>query len=484
MPRQYSTPEETPAQRDAARMAAGASRGDRLRTWWRDRLWRTGTLTYTAGGMVLLFLWLLGGDFGFQFKERAVVPTFQLLLKQFKASDLVAGLMLVTLPQILAVVANPIVGYVSDRHRGRWGRRIPFLLATTPLVVLAMVGLAFGPALGRTLHAALGAWSPGANASVILVLGVFWTLFEFCFVVSNALLFGLITDVVPKEVVGRFFALFRIVTLAAGIIFNYYLIGRAEAHFAALFLGAAVIFGVSFATMCLKVKEGGYPPPPPPVAPASGRWMAFIAAARSYACTTLSNSYYRWIFAASALAFMAGIPINTYLLFFAKSLDMNMGTLGKYITLMLSISLVQAYPIGWLVDKFHSLRITIIALSCFATATFVAFLTVRSATGLGVAAVACGVMAGFWGTASAPLWTVLFPREKFGEFLGVQLLINAAGQVLAASLCGWTLDRLGHEYRYMYLWASGFAALAFVAHVVVYRKMRTYGGVKQYVAPA
>ena len=49
---------------------------------------------------------------------------------------------------------------MSDRHRGRWGRRIPFLLIPTPIIVLSVVGLAFSPLLGRHLHSALGASSP------------------------------------------------------------------------------------------------------------------------------------------------------------------------------------------------------------------------------------------------------------------------------------------------------------------------------------
>jgi hypothetical protein len=80
--------------------------------------------------------------------------------------------------------------------------------------------------------------------------------------------------------------------------------------------------------------------------------------------------------------------------------------------LPLAISLVQAYPIGWLVDRYHPLRLTLIAL-----------------------------------------------------------------------LCGWMLDRLNHDYRFIYLWAAGLALLGLLAYVVVYRRFIGLGGIRNYVPP-
>src|SRR5437773_2238825 len=39
-----------------------------------------GSLTYTRSALVMLFFWLLGGDFAWQFRERAIAPATQLLL--------------------------------------------------------------------------------------------------------------------------------------------------------------------------------------------------------------------------------------------------------------------------------------------------------------------------------------------------------------------------------------------------------------------
>ena len=62
-----------------------------------------GTLTYTAGGLCLLFFWLLFGDFAISIRERAAVPSVLELLRQHHASDTVMSILLGVLPSILGM---------------------------------------------------------------------------------------------------------------------------------------------------------------------------------------------------------------------------------------------------------------------------------------------------------------------------------------------------------------------------------------------
>ena len=142
------------------------------------KTWRAGTLTYTTAGLLVLFSWLLWGDFAWSVRDRSVGPIVQLLLKKFHVSDTMAGLLMGSLPAIISVVLTPIVSYKSDRHRGRWGRRIPFLLAPTPFIVIGMVGLAFSPGIGAVINQTLGPRSPGADCCILAFIGISWTLFE------------------------------------------------------------------------------------------------------------------------------------------------------------------------------------------------------------------------------------------------------------------------------------------------------------------
>jgi hypothetical protein len=91
-----------------------------------QRRWQAGTLTYTAAGLVVLFCWLLWGDFAWSMKERSVAQVVQLLLKRFQASDTLAATLITSLPAAIGIFLGPIISYRSDRHRGRWGRRIPY----------------------------------------------------------------------------------------------------------------------------------------------------------------------------------------------------------------------------------------------------------------------------------------------------------------------------------------------------------------------
>ena len=111
------------------------------------RIWRVGTLTYTAGGIAALFCWLLWGDFAWSLKERAAASVATLMIKSFEVSDFVYGLIILTIPNITNIILVPIVSYRSDRHRGRWGRRIPYLWMTTPFVTAGMIGIGASPFL-------------------------------------------------------------------------------------------------------------------------------------------------------------------------------------------------------------------------------------------------------------------------------------------------------------------------------------------------
>ena len=127
------------------------------------KLWRVGTLSYTAGGLLMLCLCLLGGDFPWALKDRAVAPSATLLIRQIGVSELVYGLVIIGFPNFTNLFLSPAICYISDRHRGRWGRRIPFLMFTTPFIVLGLYLLGFSRMLGSRLHGAVPAVSEHAG---------------------------------------------------------------------------------------------------------------------------------------------------------------------------------------------------------------------------------------------------------------------------------------------------------------------------------
>jgi MFS family permease len=445
----------------------------------RSKVWRAGTLAYTPAALGALFFWLLWGDFTLALKERAVPPTVQLLLNGLSVSNTFAAVMLGTCPALIGMIVTPVVSYRSDRHRGRWGRRVPFLLGPTPLAVVSMAGMAFSTPIGRWLHAAFGGDASTANTTILGCLASCWVLFEVSSIICTAVFSGLCNDVVPRELIGRFFGLFRMVGLGAAIFFNFYLLGRAEAYYRLMFITMAALYGLSFTLMCLKVREGEYPP----VAAAEragGVWHAV----RTYWRDCFTHSYYVWLFVSVALANMSFTCVTLFTVFYARAVGMDMGVYGKYLTVQFIVSFACSYPLGWLADKIHPLRLTIVSLVLYGAATLLAFFFIRDARTFGVLSITVGVFAGWWLTANGPLGPVLLPRLKYAQFSSAMGICSSLGVLLVGPACGKFLDVVaGGDYRYIYLWAAVFAALSLAASLVVYQKFRRYGGPSAFVPP-
>jgi MFS family permease len=446
-----------------------------------QRRWQAGTLTYTAAGLVVLFCWLLWGDFAWSMKERSVHPIVQLLLRRFHASDTVATILLGSLPAAIGIFLGPIISYRSDRHRGRWGRRIPYLLWTTPIAAAAIIALAFCPPLGRATHAVLGPRSPGENFTILIYFGLFWTVFEFATVAANAVFGGLINDVVPRQFLGRFYGLFRALSLIAGMVFNFWLIGKAESHYAWLFIGVGLLYAIGFTMMCLKVKEGDYPPPPPPASDTRG--AGFFAAVRVYVRECFSRPYYVWVFMAWNLGQLAFIPVNLLSVYYAQSLNIDMTTYGRYITITYGISLVLSYLLGAVADRVHPLRAGMAALVLYAIASLLGGIYATTPTMFAVAFVAHGVISGTYFTTTASLQQRLFPHSRFAQFSSAATMFTAISTMLLGFVVGPVIDLNDHSYRLTFIMGFGITLLCIVSFAIVHRGFMALGGPKGYVAP-
>jgi MFS family permease len=442
--------------------------------------WQAGTLTYTTGGLAVLFCWMLWGDFAWQLKERSAPPVVQIMLRKFEASDFLTGLFLLSLPAIIGVLLGPVISYRSDRHRGRWGRRIPYLLITSPIATLGMFGLAFSPVLGSWLHGQMG-WAPERlNFTIIMVLGLSWTVFEFATIAANAVFGGLINDVVPREVIGRFFGMFRAVSLIAGMFFNFYLIGHAKEYFMPILAGIGALYGGGVMLMCFMVKEGEYPPPGPA---GPGGLGGFFAAVRSYGRDCFMQPYYLWVFASMALAALSFVPINLFSVYAAESFGMSMDRYGKFVVVMYACSLTLAYPLGWMADRFHAIRMGLGALAAYVVVMIAGYLWIDGPTSFGVAFLIHGVISGCYFTGAAALGQMLFPKLKFAQFMSAAGLVGAVVNIVFGPLMGLLLDALGRDYRYTFAVGALVSLAALLASLVVYRHFMALGGPKGYVAP-
>lgn len=445
------------------------------------KTWSVGTLVYTSSGLAALFCWLLLGDFVWSMRERSVGPMAHWYLSQLNVPGVLFGLLLSSFPAAVAFVLMPIVSVKSDHHRGKWGRRIPFLLFTTPFAACGMIGLAFSPLLARWVHARF----LGQSEMVVAVVcfGVFWAAFELATIVGGAVFGGLVNDVVPKELLGRFYGLFRAVSLIDGMIFNYWIIGKVPEHFTLIMGVIGVIYGTAFTWVCLKIKEGAYPPPPPRDTTPQTALQGFGRGSIKYFRECFTKPYYLMVFVMMTASILAFSPINVFAIPYARSLGVNMDTYGKCLALTFLISLGLSYFIGWLVDAFHPLRMAMAALLAYAAVTAWGWFYATTPERFLTAWVAHGVISGCFFTSSASLAQRLFPREKFAQYASASAMMMAPCNMTLAPLMGLFIDHTGKNYQFTFLAAGLLALTGLAIALVVHRQFMKLGGARDYVAP-
>jgi MFS family permease len=429
----------------------------------------------------VLFLWLLWGDFSWAMRDRSVGPMAQWYLKHLGVPNLLFALLISTFPAAIGLVLSPIISYKSDRHRGPRGRRIPFLLITTPIAAFGMLGLGFTPYLSRWVHGHF----PGQSEMVVAVLcfGVFWAAFEFATIAAGSVFGGLIGDVVPAPLLGRFYGLFRAVSLIDGMIFNYWLIGRVDTHYSAILIVIAVFYGTGFMWVCYKVREGSYPPPPPEEAGAPGPLGGFISGARTYFRECFSHAYYVWVFILLTVASICFMPVNTFTIPYANSLGMNMDTYGKCMALTFTVSLLLAYPLGWLADIFHPLRMALGCLFGYIVVTAWGAAYARDTQTFSIALVLHGVLSGCYFTSAASLGLRLFPKSKYAQFASAAGVMGSVVSMGLGPLIGTLIDVTGNLYHYTFTAGCLLSCIALGAGWHVHGKFIRLGGPKNYVAP-
>jgi len=443
-----------------------------------EKTWTRGTLVYTKAGLIILFCWLLWGDFTWAMKDRAVGPAATLLFRSFGYSDFIYSLVCISFPNFTNIFLCPTISYISDRHRSRLGRRIPFLIFTTPFVVTGLIGLGFTPMLGNWIA---GAADIDPHLGKLIFFGISWVILDFGTTLAGALSGALINDVVPAELLGRFFGMFRALSLLAGMLFNYFLMGEVETHSLYIFVGVGIFYGIGLACMCWKVKEGQYPPVEKVVArPGAGKIFGPIL---TYFRQCFSSDYYRWVIVALVLSQMAAAPFNMFSIFYAKSINMDMALYGRLIAYTYGISFALSYFLGALADRVHPLRASIGAQIAYFGSMLLGWLIVDSGNTFGVALMVHVVISGCYFTVGASLAPRLFPRVLFAQFNSALAMILAITNVFFGPLFGWILDRLGNNYRYTFLFGMIMTLGSILSLIYVYRRFLGYGGDKNYSPP-
>ena len=250
-----------------------------------------GTLTYDKRALWLLFFWLMWNDFSITLLEQVTKLTGILMRDRGASYTLIATFG--TIGGLLGMWINPVFSTWSDRLRTRFGRRRPILLIATPLFAVSLCAIAFMPDLYHFLmrfdFAAATLNRIPVNGEILfigvasIVNGMF-----------NAVVLAIFTyfywDVVPEIVLSRFNSLAKIVTVGAGLVWNFFVVGYAEHHTKTVYLGVSIFCLSVYMLSVWKVKEGEYP------APEARKTTSVLEPILDYFKDCFSKPYYLWIF--------------------------------------------------------------------------------------------------------------------------------------------------------------------------------------------
>lgn len=446
------------------------------------RVWRVGTLVYDRRGLINVFTWMLWGDFCLYLMDAGVGKSLILLqLKKFGASNALIGVLNVSLVELLIVVLCPIVSTWSDRHRSRLGRRIPFMLYATPVLAgfLMLVGLS--PSMALRLKAISPHLLGGISVAGLTIglLTVTYAGYKFCDIFPQSVYYPMWADVIPAEVMGTFTCLFRVFSTLGVLVFNEYLLKYCEDHPAAICVGAAGLYMVSFAGLCVKVKEGRYPPPPR--AAEGDRVERFVEYGRRFFRECFSHAFY-WKYYLSLLCFNVGYAaFSTYLIFYGKEIKLDLGSYGRIMAIQSGVQLGIYLCLGPLVDRLHPLRAGLMGYLLVVAGAVCGFAFIHNPRSFEVWIVLIFAAIAVYQGATTALGARLLPISHFAQFSAAAALVFHFGQMLLTPVLGLATDHFGNVA--IFAWLAGFSGLGMVLLYLVYLDWKKLGGDEEYVAP-
>jgi MFS family permease len=358
---------------------------------------------------------------------------------------------------IVAILVQPIVGVLSDRTRSRWGRRLPYMMGGTVLVILCLYMIALAPVFGLVV------------AGLLLI--------QFASNVVQGPWQALIPDQVPEAQRGQasgLKAMLDILAFVVGRLVAGQLVGRFPQWGQTAILAAVsvpvVVYLLALAATSRGAREG-----PEAARPAGAPQQTLREAMlNTFTVDFRAHPAFGWWFA-NRLLFWAGfIALNTFLLFFAIDVvGMDEAAAQKYVgtlsTVLGAALVIVSLPSGWLTDHFGRKPLVMVA-GLVAAGGTCALLFVRDLSLITVCAAIIGLGIGMFLSANWALVTDIVPREEAARYLGIANIATAGGSALARFLGGALIDSLNsalHSTSVGYITVYGIAAAFFLISAVV-----------------
>ncbi len=314
---------------------------------------------------------------------------------------------------ILAMLAQPIAGAISDRSGFKWGRRRPYILLGCLLTVVLLSGIGLAPSF--------------------IILFATYCLLQISSNTAQGPYQAFIPELVPEGRRGTASGVKTLLEIVGGVAVLYPIAILMDNYFAgegSLWLWAALTaLGVTLlavmAATVLMIKE--------PPAVAAPRQSLLKTLYKPFKIDLRANRNFLWFLASRLLVFMAFATIQQFALNFLTDVigvaNPAEATAQFSITAVVGM-LVVVYPAGRLSDRFGRKPIGITAGLLAALGVAIIFMS-HSYTAIIVAAGVLGVAVGAFNSTNWALATDLVAKGEEARYLGLANVATAGGAALA-----------------------------------------------------
>lgn len=458
--------------------------------------YKVGTLAYTKMGLVMVFVWLLWGDFVFTLMDNSIPGILPLKLNDLGAPDSVNTFFNKTLGYTVVFLFAPIVSMKSDRTRTRWGRRIPYLFWSTPFVGLFLVLIGCYESLtnlvtGGAASAMFMGFELSATTVTLVLFGALMVGYDLANIFVNTVYWYLFNDVVPIQFMSRFLALFRIVGTLANMAYMEWIFPHSMTHFRTIFIVAGIAYVIGFMAMCWFVREGQYPPPAENVDSKKG----FISAVKTFRAECFTHRLYWYFFLANTCTFMCALTGMFAIVRNTKTLGISMADLGRLGVWTAAVSLLLQFPAGWVSDKWHPIRVYVVSHIVYIGGTLAACVWIFKDFGP-----SGNLVYLYWITllfqpiyaianaSELPMYMRLLPKDRYGQFCSANAMIRAFAMIFGSTAAGFFIQSLEPyvglgRYNYIPVWTLAWQIAAAVLLILLYKQWKLYGGDHSYSPP-
>lgn len=461
-------------------------------------LYHVSGLTYTLPKLLLAMGLIFVGYAMFCICVSPTPTLVTMKLKELGISSTLLVFITTTIGQFFNMTVCPWVSFKSDRYRSeRWGRRIPFILYTLPLMCASWLIIGCFREESWLLSKII---SPIAKLSAetlaIIVISAGIIIFKFFYMFVGSVFFYIYNDVIPPQTMTRFTGGLTITASLSTAIYNFTIFPYAMSHFKWIMIGFAVLYALLMGMMCIFLKEPRFPDPEPEQQKKSNGLTGLLAFGKE----CFSHRIYVYGFINAALG-TAAASSAIFVVFHQQSMGLDLheiGSMNGISSLVRTFMALGAASIGAiLIDRWHPVRVSIL-LSAFTVPvvfydtrwlffdlppTVFWWVQLCSAIFLFITL--------FTDISGMPYLQLILPKSRFGQFCSARSLIASFTGMFFGLVMGGYIDilKIGfglgeRSYRGIYLWQVIFRTAAMIFSIMEFHQYRKLGGFSSYKAPA